>query len=90
MAAGSLPTGGREIADRLRQGSVPRGEEFDAARRLLALSPAGPEAIHALRLLLEGAIADAMTAIEDTQAIMSMLKAWDRGDLRVDELLSPP
>lgn len=85
-----MPPGWREIVSRLRRGSVPRGEEFDEARRFLDSSPPTSEAALAVRYLLEGAIADALTSIEDAQAVMSILRAWDRGELLVDELLHPP
>lgn len=77
----------RDLAQRLASGSRPPGEPFDACRRLLAGSPRGAEAGRALRVLLEGAIADAATSIADAQLIMALLKAADRGQLTLDEIL---
>ncbi|MEP0773212.1 MAG: hypothetical protein HRF46_02480 [Acidobacteriota bacterium] len=79
----------RELARRLASGSRPPGEPFDACRRLLAASRQGPEAGHALRVLLEGAMADAATSIADAQLIMVVLKAVDRSQLTLDKLLPP-
>lgn len=80
----------REVVGRLEAGPAPRGEAFDLARRVLRTSPATAEAEKALRLLLEGAVADACSGIEDTQAVMAMLKALDRGAIRCSDLLPPP
>lgn len=75
---------------RLGAGPAPRGEAFDLARRVLAAAPAAPEAGAALRLLLEGAVADTRTGVEDTQAVMAILKALDRGVVRASDLVPPP
>lgn len=79
----------RDLAQRLAGGLRPEGEPFEACRRLLAGGARGAEAGEALRVLLEGAIADAATSIADAQTIMSLLKATDRGRLRLEELLAP-
>lgn len=77
----------RQLARRLASGSRPPGEPFDACRRLLAGSARGAEAERALRVLLEGAMADAATPIADAQLIMVLLKAVDRSQIKLDELL---
>lgn len=79
----------RDLAERLASGAGPSGEPFDTCRRLLAGGARGSEAGQALRVLLEGAIADAATSIADTQTIMALLKAADRGQLRLEQLLKP-
>ncbi len=79
----------QDLAERLVAAPTPAGEPFDTCRRLLAAGARGSEAAEALRVLLEGAIADAATSIADAQTIMSLLKAADRGLVRLDELLPP-
>lgn len=80
----------REVVARLCSGPAPRGEEFALARRVVAASPGPAETETAVRLLLEGAVADACTEIGDTQAVMAILKAVDGGDLRLSDLLPGP
>jgi hypothetical protein len=80
----------RDVLARLRQGPSPRGEQFDLCRELLARAPSSPEAAQAARLLLEGAIADVATSIDDTQAIMELLKSADRGIVEIAALIAPP
>lgn len=75
---------------RLCSGPTPRGDEFALARRVIAASPRTEEAEVAVRLLLEGAVADAHTEIGDTQAVMAILKAVDSGELRLSDLLPGP
>ncbi|MFZ5804683.1 MAG: hypothetical protein ACOY7U_07495 [Acidobacteriota bacterium] len=77
----------REAVNRLRQGPHPRGEEFELCREVLAVAPGSPEAAQALRVLLEGAMADAHTSIADAQIIMRLLKALDRGEVQPADLL---
>jgi len=77
----------RELLQRLVAGPGPAGEPFHTCRRLLAAGARGSEAAQALRVLLEGAMADAATSIADAQTIMSLLKAADRGLVQLEELL---
>lgn len=77
----------RDLAGRLVAAPRPAGEPFDTCRRLLAKGARGSEAAQALRVLLEGAMADAATSIADAQTIMVLLKAADRGLVRLEELL---
>lgn len=79
----------RETVSRLRQGPHPQGEEFELCREVLAVASGSPEASQALRVLLEGAMADAHTSIADAQIIMRLLKALDRGEVEPAELLKP-
>lgn len=78
----------RQTVARLRQGPSPRGETFELCREVLAAAPASQEAEEALRLLLEGAMADASTSIADAQVIMRLLKALSKGQVTFRELLS--
>ncbi len=80
----------RELISRLRHGPPPRGEQFDLCRRVAAAAPGTAEAEAALRMLLEGAMADASTPIDDAQEIMLLLKAADAGTLRLGDLLAAP
>lgn len=77
----------RQVVSRLRQGPYPQGETFELCREVLAAAPSSPEAAQALRVLLEGAMADAHTSISDAQIIMRLLKALDRGEVRPGTLL---
>jgi hypothetical protein len=80
----------REVLARLRRGPSPRGEQFDLCRELLARAPSSNQAAQAVRLLLEGAIADVATGIDDAQAIMELLKAADRGSVEIAALIVDP
>lgn len=86
MDEGQLPAF-REVVNRVRQGPHPQGEEFELCREVLAAAPASSEAAQALRVLLEGAMADARTSIADAQIIMRLLKALDRGEVEPADLV---
>ncbi|MGV8042647.1 MAG: hypothetical protein AB2L07_22215 [Thermoanaerobaculaceae bacterium] len=90
MIAPSVLSFWQEVVARLCAGPAPRGETFELARRVLRASPRTAEAEMAVRLLLEGAVADACTGIEDTRAVMAMLKAADSGEARLSDLLPGP
>ena len=77
----------RDVLASLRKGPSPRGEEFDLCRQLLASAPFSAEAAQAVHLLLEGAMADVATSIDDAQSIMALLKAIDRGEVATAELI---
>jgi len=77
----------RGVLSRLRLGPAPRGEEFDICREILAAVPPNPTVRPAARRLLEGAMADAGTTIADAQDVMRLLRACDRGDLDLEQLL---
>jgi hypothetical protein len=79
----------RAVLERLRKGPAPRGEQFDLCREVLAAAPGTPEAREAARLLLEGAMADAVTSIADAQEVMTLLRALSHGALDLSDLLSP-
>ncbi|GEM_PF-847964 len=83
----SLLRSWREVVARLSAGPAPRGGEFALARRVVVASPGSAEAETAVRLLLEGALADACTEIGDTQAVMAILKAADSGELRLSDIV---
>jgi len=79
----------RAVLERLRTGPAPRGEQFELCREVLAAAPATPEGREAARLLLEGAMADAVTSIADAQDVMKLLRALSSGALDLSHLLSP-
>lgn len=72
------------------RGPAPRGEEFDLYRQVVRTVPGRDEAVAAARLLLEGAMADAMTDVEDAQEVMAILCAAGRGQLDLARLLDAP
>jgi len=78
-----------QVLSRLRLGPAPRGEEFDLCRRILVGAPGTDEAAQAARILLEGAMADATTALDDAQEIMRILRALDRQELNPGKILPP-
>ncbi len=93
--SGAMATTDRErrwhvVLDRLRRGPAPRGATFDLCRRLLDAAPPGPESVQAVRMLLEGAMADAATDSGDAQEVMAILKAADGGLLDLEALLDHP
>ena len=67
-------------------GPSPRGERFEILRAGLRVG-AGDELRETARLLLEGAMADNATGIDDAQDVMAILRAAGRGDLDLADLL---
>ncbi|HPC83828.1 MAG TPA: hypothetical protein P5234_10615 [Thermoanaerobaculaceae bacterium] len=90
MITPSLLRSWRDVAARLCAGPVPRGAEFDVARQVVAAAADRAAAETAMRMLLEGAVADAQTGIADVQTVMAVLKAIDRRELRLADLLPGP
>ena len=58
----------RRLVQRVLEGGIPRGNDFDACRALLRSPARGPEAYQALCVLLEGALADPDMNIAETRA----------------------
>jgi hypothetical protein len=56
---------------------------------MLDAAPASPEGVEALRLLLEGAMADATTPVSDAQDVMELLKALGTRKVDPAALLAP-
>jgi hypothetical protein len=77
----------RVVLERLQRGPVPRGEQFELCREVLAAAPETPDGREAARLLLEGAMADVATSIADAQEVMSLLRALSRGEFDLAQLL---
>lgn len=78
----------RALVDRLVRSPSPRGETFDLCRRLVVVDAPLPDRVEALRLLLEGAMADATTDTADAQEIMRLLRAFGRGDAPLAAILT--
>ena len=77
----------RRLVQRLIQGGIPHGREFDACRAVLSSRASGDTAMHALCMLLEGALADPMLDIDDTQTIVPLLKHLARGTVSATEMV---
>ena len=80
----------REVFAQLLAGPAPRGEEFDLCRQLARQAPGSPEAATAARVLLEGAMADAVTPVATAQQVMAILKAAGQGRLDLVDLFAAP
>jgi hypothetical protein len=77
----------RRLVQRLLEGGIPRGTEFDACRAVLSSESTGDASTHALCLLLEGALADPTLNIDDTQMIVPLLKHLARGTVSTTEVV---
>jgi hypothetical protein len=77
----------RRLVQRVLAGGIPRGGEFDACRAVLhARADDRDVTFQALCMLLEGALADPVLEIGETQILVRLLKdlacdAVDIGDL---------
>ena len=77
----------RRLVQRVLEGGIPEGSDFDACRAVLKTRPDGDMAFQELCMLLEGALAEPDLAIDDTQDLVPLLKALAAGTLGVEELL---
>lgn len=77
----------RRLVQRVVEGGIPHGEDFEACRAVLVSEPSAEAAFMALCMLLEGALADPSFDIEDTQHLVPLLRRLARGDVRAEELL---
>ena len=77
----------RRLVQRILAGGIPQGKDFDACRAVLATDCDEESAFAALFTLLEGALADPLFNIDDTQQVVPILKSLARGDLEVRELV---
>jgi hypothetical protein len=77
----------RRLVQRVLEGGIPQGADFEACRAVLRNRPDEAVAFQALCTLLEGALADPTLPIDDTQLLVPLLKALARGTLDVEELL---
>lgn len=77
----------RRLVQRVLEGGIPAGRDFDACRAMLGSAHRGPEAFHALCVLLEGALADPSLDIDEAQNMVPLLKQLARGTITVEDLL---
>lgn len=85
--SGSVPTETElAVGRRLVAGPRPAGEELDACRAVLRHDPRSPEAFPAACMLLEGALADPELPVDDTRAVVFLLRALARGRVAPEEL----
>jgi hypothetical protein len=77
----------RRLVQRILAGGIPEGKDFDACRAMLSTDCGDDEAFSALFMLLEGALADPLFGIDETQQVVPILKALARGDIGVRELV---
>ena len=77
----------KDLVQRLLEGPVPVGTDFDACRAVLQDDRSPEMAFEALCMLLEGALADATLPIEDTQEVVPLLKNLARGTVQPGDLL---
>ncbi len=75
------------LVQRLLDGPLPAGTDFEACRAVLRSEPSSDMAFQALCMLLEGALADASFSIEDTQEVVPLLKNLARGTVEPGDLL---
>ena len=77
----------RRLVQRIVDGDIPNGRDFDACRAVLRSDCDDPTAFHALCTLLEGALADSSFGIDATQELVPLLKALAHGEVRAKDLL---
>ena len=77
----------RRVVRRLLDGPSPAGTDFDACRAVLTADDDTDRRFQALCMLLEGALADARTPVDDAQVIVPLLKDLARGRVTPAELL---
>ena len=77
----------RRLVQRVVDGDIPRGKDFDACRAVVRAG--GPEdAVYtAICALLEGALAEASLAIDDAQDLVPLLKGLARGSIPLRAVL---
>jgi hypothetical protein len=77
----------RRLVQRILEGGIPTGKDFDACRAMLQTDCGDEEAFAALFTLLQGALADPFFGIDETQQVVPILKALARGNIVVKELV---
>ena len=77
----------RRLVQRVLDGGIPRGLDYDACRAVLQSRSTGEEGFVALCVLLEGALADPMLDVAETQIVVPLLKQLARGTVGVEDLL---
>ena len=77
----------RRLVQRVLDGGIPRGLDYDACRAVLQSESLDEEGFLALCVLLEGALADPMLDVGETQIVVPLLKRLARGTVKVEDLL---
>ena len=77
----------RRLVQRLLDGDIPRGIDFDACRAVVRGEASGEAANKALCMLLEGALADSTLDIDDVQTLVPLIKELARGTVTPEQLL---
>jgi hypothetical protein len=77
----------RRLVQRILAGGIPNGKEMDECREILASGCDEQSAFAALFTLLQGALADPLFSIEDSERVVPVLKSLARGEVTVGELL---
>jgi len=78
----------QRAVEQVVKGPAPRGETFDLCRRVAVSEAAPADRREALRMLLEGAMADSTTEVGVAQDVMCIIKAASRGELDLQGLLT--
>jgi hypothetical protein len=76
-----------QLVQRVVDGDIPCGRDFDACRAVLRSDCDEASAFHALCTLLEGALADPSFGIDATQELVPLLKALARDEVKARDLL---
>lgn len=82
-----LDAAARRLVQRLLDGGIPRGVDFDSCRAVLRGSTNKEAAHTALTMLLEGALADPTLDIDDVQTLVPLIRALARGTINPERLL---
>lgn len=77
----------RLLVQRLLDGDIPRGVDFDACRAVIRGDPTGEAAHTALCMLLEGGLADSTLDIDSVQTLVPLIKELARGTVTPEQLL---
>lgn len=77
----------RRLVQRVVEGEIPRGEDFDACRAVLVSQPSSDAAFTAVCVLLEGALADPAFDIDATQSLVPLLRQLASGAVAPEDLL---
>jgi hypothetical protein len=77
----------RLLVQRLLDGNIPRGVDFDACRAVVRGEPDTEAAHTALCMLLEGGLADSTLDIDAVQTLVPLIKELARGTVTPEQLL---
>jgi hypothetical protein len=72
---------------RVIEGDIPSGRDFEACRAVLRGDCDDTTAFHALCTLLEGALAHPQFGVDETEPLVPLIKALARNEVRAKDLL---